>query len=175
MDKTPAAKQSMPLGAKLWLAGFVAMFVLAGSAHFAARHVPKTVAMTSVEGIERLSGVDLPASARIINARYSAPAMSQGRTAWAVLEMPREDALALLKSEPFGDTFTREERILEGPYGVTADFFGERIEKWRPETAEQAASAHTAAWEITDDHWDAMAQADLDHPRRSVVYLQMQR
>ena len=165
----------MPLGAKLWLAGFVAMFAFAGAAYLAAPHVPKTVAMTSVEGIERLSGVDLPPETRIINARYSAPAMSQGRTAWAVLEMPREDALVLLRSEAFRDTFARDERILESPYGDAGDFFGERIEAWEPARAEEVASASTVDIGVDDDAWGAIVQADLSDPMIATVYLLMRR
>ncbi|MFO8081169.1 MAG: hypothetical protein R6V07_12825 [Armatimonadota bacterium] len=167
--------EPMPLTAKLWIAGFVVMFVLAGSAHFAARHVPKTVAMTSVEGIERLSGLDLPPQTQIINARYSAPAMSQGRIAWAILEMPRVDALVLLKSDSFGDTFTRDERILESFYGNPGEFFGERIEAWEPAQAREVASASTVDIGVDDDAWGAIAQADLDDPHTATVYLLMQR
>ncbi|MBD3291389.1 MAG: hypothetical protein GF393_00585 [Armatimonadia bacterium] len=175
MTGEAAAKEPMPLGAKLWLAGFVVMFALAGAAYLAIPHMPKTIAMTSVEGIERLSGIILPPQTRIINARYSAPAMSQGRIAWAVLEMPRDAAIQFMRSEAFGDTFTRDERMLESPYGDAGDFFGERIEAWEPAQAEEVASASTVDIGVADDAWGAMAQADLDDPHTATVYLLMQR
>jgi hypothetical protein len=95
--------------------------------------------------------------------------------AWAVLQMPRDDAIQLLRSEAFGDTFTRDERTLESFYGDWGEFFGERIEAWEPAQASEVASASTVDIGVDDDAWGATAQADLDDPHTATVYLLMRR
>lgn len=166
-----AAKEPMPLTAKLWMGGFVTMVVLAVGVVVAARSVPDTLAMTSVEGIERLGALELPADTEIIEARYSAPAASQGRIAWAMLRMDREDAVALLQSERFGDSFARGERILQDG---RKPGFGRHFKQWRPGAAQYVASASTPL-DLASEGWHVLAQADLDDPEVAKVYLMMTR
>jgi len=171
MDEQFEVDEPMPLGAKLWVAGFGVMVVLAVGVVVAARSVPDTLAMTTVEGIERLGALELPVDTEIIEARYSAPAASQGRYAWAMLRMPREEAISLLQSERFGDSFARGERILQD---VRKPGFGRHFEQWRPEAAESVASA-TTPLDLASDTWNVLAQADLDHPEAAKLYLYMTR
>ncbi len=163
--------EPMPLGAKLWVAGLVVMLLLAASVLAAASRMPRSLAMTSVAGIERLTGIELPQNTEIVEARYSAPAASQGRFAWAMLRMPREEAISLLQSERFKDTFERGERIVEGR---SKPGFGDHFEVWRPEAAQSVASASTPL-DLASETWNVLAQADLDDPEVATVYLVMTR
>jgi len=157
--------QRTPLAAKFMLAGCAVLAVSVLTAIASPRGLDNTVAIGSLAGLEALTDVQFPAGTTLVNARYSAPAASQGRSAWAVLEMPSEAARQLLTNSPFGDA-TSESRSMQDSYG---HFFGHNIEGWHPDGAKSFLSASTVTRTLGE--WDVAALANMDDEEAAIVYL----
>jgi len=160
----------IPLAGKLWLAGAVLMVLASVMAVFATGRIDSmaTVAIGSVEGVERLGGIDIPDSARLVNARMRSSMVDLDPMAWAIIDLPRADARAMLRRSPLVDPGGDRAKFSDD----WGQFGGERIEGWHPD----AAGEWLSAW-IGDDRpefWHVIALADLDRePAR--VYLLLER
>lgn len=97
--------EPIPLGAKLWGAGLCLM-LLAGGTGIATNVLMlsfdsmATVAIGSIEGVERLGGIEIPENARLVGACLRHSMMDLDPPAWAVLEMPRDGARKMLRTRP---------------------------------------------------------------------------
>ena len=163
-------RRPMPLAAKLWLAGVVLMVLASATSLVLGWKMDPmaTVAIGSIEGVERLGGIDIPEGARLVNARLRASMIDQDPIAWAVLDMPRADARHMLRQPPLVDP-GGDRAMLTDQWG---QFGGKQIEGWQPESAEEWMSAYVV--ESRREYWNANALADLDQePAR--VYLLLER
>jgi hypothetical protein len=172
MGESITRQEPIPLTAKLWLAGVVLMLLaLAASVGANAlrwNDTMETVKIGSVHGVERLAGIDIPGSARLVNARLRHSMVDLDPLAWAILEMPRADARKMLTSKPL-HAMDQERKPLRNEGGRFGD---ERIEDWRPDEAEEWFAALVG--EERREPWHVTALADLDEePAR--VYLLLER
>lgn len=172
MAHAEAAAEPLPLTAKLWLAGIVLMIASVVASFVGISmlgdDIFSTVRIGSVEGVAVLGGIEIPESARLVGARLRHSVIDQDPIAWAVLEMPRDDAREMLRTAPLA-----EPRYDGRP--VTNDWYpwdDELAAEWHPDAAEK----WMGAWIGEERHeaWHVNALADLDEePAR--VYLLLER
>ncbi len=172
MPDQGAEEEPMSLAAKLWGAG-LALMLLASIVTLAthitlSRDSMPTVAIGSVEGVERLGGIDIPENARLVNARLRHSMIDLDPLAWAILEMPRDAARQMFKSPPFAEG-EHDARPVSDAWGRFGD---ERIEGWHPDEAEVWMGAMVG--QERRQFWHINALADLDEePAR--VYMLLER
>ncbi len=170
-DPDEGPRGPMPLAGKLWLAG-LGLMILASVTHIAVAvtyDAPmETVAIGSIAGVERLGGIDIPDGARLVNARLRASIADLDPIAWAIIDMPRADARAMLRRPPLVDPGGDSAKLSDdwGRFGA------KRIEAWRPDAADEWMCAWVG--EERREFWHVNALADLDQePAR--VYLLLER
>lgn len=126
-----------------------------------------TVAIGSVEGVERLAGIDFPESARLVNPQMRAALIDQDPMAWAIIDMPRAEARALLTRSPFSASSTDDRFVTDdwGPFG------GDPTGTWHPDAADKWLSGSVG--ESRPEYWNANALADLGREPARVYLLLM--
>lgn len=167
------ATEPMPLGAKVWVAGLCLMLLAAGTGIASVMvgwsfRLPRTVAIGSIEGVERLGGIEIPDSARLVGARLTHSVVDLDPLGWAILKMPRDDARRMLRTPPLVAP-TRDGRPVNDAW---KPFDGELAGEWRPDEAEEWMGAWIG--DSRPEFWHVNALADLDRePAR--VYLLLER
>jgi hypothetical protein len=162
----------MPLAAKLWLAGLVLMLAAVVASFVGISMVGgdtfSTVRIGSVGGVAALGGIEIPDSARLVGARLRHSIMDLDPIAWAILEMPREDAQRMLRTAPLAAP-DYDGRPVTNDWSPWDD---DLSAEWRPDDAEDWTGASIG--KERHEAWHVTALADMDE-ETSRVYLVLER
>jgi hypothetical protein len=173
MAEETRVAEPMPLGAKLWVAGLLVMLLAVGTSVASVMvnwsfEMPRTVAIGTIEGVERLGGIEIPSGARLIGARMTHSVVDLDPIGWAILEMPRDDARMMLRTPPLVEP-DYDGRPVSDDWRPWDD---ELADEWRPDQAEKWIGA--VVGKSRREFWHVNALADFDRePAR--VYLLLER